>query len=437
MRKDKIANEIRQQIENSKAISNKLQNPSNTIQNNEVLPENVANSFPPLNDNLTNSKSNETAVQNNNPTASSIPSNRNYSSAVTNINSRPSRIEHLIKMRIIPPFTKEHLSSPVMFDQAVKSCYVAILKNFSPSSRLFVTISKTHTNIGNRKLQTLMVTAPIEAEDEVNALQLNGLEILNRTIFPTADEVWRYSPSMYPKKYTVKIEGLPILCGDEELEEVLAMPVGQLIFPITRHTANTELGTVFTGTAHGTVQIGNTEDEEILRKWSKQNGITEVPNWHGLHIRAHVPRLHTCENCSHLAQRVIIGHDDAWCRKKRAPIQIIEEEPGENENEPNKTPPEDNEEKTQKNRKDAQPTTDQLEDGEVPDDSNWYESSTRTFNPNNKKRGQNFEATPNSTPQKNKFQAFSEELNAPSPEVSPRSRSPNQQPLKQLIFNND
>ena len=52
MRKDKIAKEIRQQIENSKAISNKLQNPSNTIQNNEVLPENVANSFPPLNDNL-------------------------------------------------------------------------------------------------------------------------------------------------------------------------------------------------------------------------------------------------------------------------------------------------------------------------------------------------------------------------------------------------
>ena len=137
----------------------------------------------------------------------------------------------------------------------------------------------------------------------------------------------------------------------ERKKSLLAMPVGQLISPITRHTANTELGTVFTGTAHGTVQIGNTEDEEILRKWSKQNGITEVPNWHGLHIRAHVPRLHTCENCSHLAQRVIIGHDDAWCRKKRAPIQIIEEEPGENENEPNKTPPEDNEEKTQKNRK--------------------------------------------------------------------------------------
>ena len=131
MRKDKISYEIRQQIENSKAIPNKSQNSSNTIQNNdEGLSENVTNAFPPLNDNLTNSKSNEITVQNSNPTASSFPPNRNYSSAVSNLNSRPSRIEHLNKMRIIPPFTKEHLSSPVMFDQAVKSCYVSILGNF-------------------------------------------------------------------------------------------------------------------------------------------------------------------------------------------------------------------------------------------------------------------------------------------------------------------
>ena len=82
-----------------------------------------------------------------------------------------------------------------------------------------------------------MVTAPIEAEDEINALQLNGLEILNRTIFPTAEEVWRYSPSMYPKKYTMKIEGLPILSGDEELE-ILAMPVRQILSSITRHNAS-------------------------------------------------------------------------------------------------------------------------------------------------------------------------------------------------------
>ena len=51
-------------------------------------------------------------------------------------------------------------------------------------------------------------------------------------------------------------------------------------------------------------------------------------------------------------------------------------------------------------RTDAKPTTAQLEDGEVHEDRDWYESSTRTFNPNNKKRGQNFEPTPNSTPQK-------------------------------------
>ena len=59
-------------------------------------------------------------------------------------------------MRIIPPFTKELKLS------------VSILENFSSPFRPFVTVSKTHTNIGNRKLQTLMVTAPIEAEDEMD-----------------------------------------------------------------------------------------------------------------------------------------------------------------------------------------------------------------------------------------------------------------------------
>ena len=84
-----------------------------------------------------------------------------------------------------------------------------------------ITIAKTHTIIGNRTLQSRMLTAPIEAEEEVTNMQLTGLQILNRTILPTADKRWRYSPSMYPKKFTLRIEGLPILCGDEELLECL------------------------------------------------------------------------------------------------------------------------------------------------------------------------------------------------------------------------
>ena len=45
------------------------------------------------------------------------------------------------------------------------------------------------------------------------------------------------------------MEGLAILRGDEKLEEILAMPAGQLISLITRHyiyhNANSELGTAF------------------------------------------------------------------------------------------------------------------------------------------------------------------------------------------------
>ena len=425
MRKDQIVNEIHRQIQNAKNLSNTSQNSTESVQNNE-------NSFPPLNEsnlNLNPKQANEMNVPNSNqPSSSATPINRNYSSAVSNSNPRQTRIEHLIKMRIIPPFTREHLSSPSTFDTAVQSCYVAILGSFSARFRPMITISKTHTNIGNRKLQTLMVTAPIEAEDEINVLQLNGLQILNRTIFPTADEIWRYSPSMYPKKYTMRIEGLPILCGDDELMEILAMPVGQLASSITRHTATTELGTVYTGTAHGTVQIMSAEEEESLKKWSKQNGISSTPNWHGLVIRAHVPRLHSCENCSNQMQRLIIGHDDAWCRKKRPPVQPIEQQSEENEMRQQNT------EIVETRKQVTAPPTQEPEEGEITDDTNWYESSTRTFK-SNKKRNQNFENTPNSTPQKNKFQAFSEDLNAPSPAVSPRSRSPEQQPQKQL-FNN-
>ena len=44
---------------------------------------------------------------------------RKYSSVETNFNSCPPRIQHLIKMRITPPLTREHMSSPVSFNIAV------------------------------------------------------------------------------------------------------------------------------------------------------------------------------------------------------------------------------------------------------------------------------------------------------------------------------
>ena len=192
-------------------------------------------------------------------------------------------------MKIIPPFTRAHLQTPENFEKATNECYVAILRSFSPRLRPMITIAKTHTIIGNRKLQTLMVTAPIEAEEEVANMQLSGLQILDRTILPTADEIWRYSPSMYPKKFTLRIEGLPILCGDEELLEVIQMPCGDILSEINRHTVTTEIGVVYTGTAHATLQVKSEQEENILKDWSRANGFLikrigmELPSEHMYH----------------------------------------------------------------------------------------------------------------------------------------------------------
>ena len=54
--------------------------------------------------------------------------------------------------------------------------------------------------------------------------------------------------------------------------------------------------------------------------------ITDAPNWHVSHIRAHEPRLHSCEICSYHAGGVIIGHHESWCWKKRKLLQTVDQE---------------------------------------------------------------------------------------------------------------
>ena len=82
---------------------------------------------------------------------------------------------------------------------------IAIMKSLFPRFRPFLTTSKTHTDIRNRNLQTIVVTASMEAEEELVALELmKGLQIPNRTV----REIWRYKPPMSPKTISLKFEGL-------------------------------------------------------------------------------------------------------------------------------------------------------------------------------------------------------------------------------------
>ena len=291
-----------------------------------------------------------------------------------------------------------------------------------------ITIAKTHTIIGNRKQQTFMVTAPIEAEEEVANMQLTGLQILNRTMLPTADEIWQYSPSMYPKKFTLRIEGLPILCGDEELLEVIQMSCGDILSEINRHTVTTEVGVVYIGTANATLQVKSEEEETILKDWSRANGISDTRNWHGITIRANVLRLHSCSICSTQSGREIFGHDEAWYRKRRPvtsrPVVPFEEkmtaDDKDEQRDQNTAPPNEN-------------NDDEREDGAIEpdggetehDDGSWYQQTR-----NRRKREKAQVLTSISTPAKNKFQAFADETSN-SPHTRPRNRGLN--PQKQLF----
>ena len=422
MRNEQISTEIMKTIESANSSKNKPNKNTNHPENTSKKTDN-SEQFPLLNQN-----SND--IQPGTSSSSIInPSNnpkQDYRAAVTNLSPNFTRVQKLIRMKIIPPFTRAHLQTPENFEKATNECYVAILRSFSPRLRPMITIAKTHTIIGNRKLQTLMVTAPIEAEEEVANMQLSGLQILDRTILPTADEIWRYSPSMYPKKFTLRIEGLPILCGDEELLEVIQMPCGDILSEINRHTVTTEIGVVYTGTAHATLQVKSEQEENILKDWSRANGISDKTNWHGITIRAHVPRLHSCSICSTHTGREIFGHDEAWCRKRRPvtsrPVEPIEERiaaDGNDEQIDENAPPNDN----NVEREDGEIEPDGVETEQ--EDSSWYQQTR-----NHRKREKAQVLTPSSTPAKNKFQAFADETSI-SPQTSPRNRSPN--PQKQLF----
>ena len=68
-----------------------------------------------------------------------------------------------------------------------------------------------------------MVTAPVEAED-VARIKLNGLKIMNRTVFPTAEDVWMVKASVYPRTVEITVYNLTALCDEEQLKNLLQKP---------------------------------------------------------------------------------------------------------------------------------------------------------------------------------------------------------------------
>ena len=213
--------------------------------------------------------------------------------------------------------------------------------------------------------------------------------------------------------------------------EVIQLPCGEIISNISRHTVSTEIGMVHTGTAHATLLVKSAEEEATLKDWSQSNGTSETTNWHGITIRAHIPRLHSCLVCSAQSGKEIFGHDTAWCRKRRPALhqKQVETETDhaprieQNQLQTDESPIEGTSDS--RSIEAGHQNTDEKEDGEIDDDGTWYQQTKK-----HRKRENGYEVTPSSTPAKNKFQAFADAA-AKSSETSPRSRSPN--PQKQLF----
>ena len=240
-----------------------------------------------------------------------------------------TRSQRIIRMKIVPPFRRDHFQYPQLLQQDIDKTMVEILNAFQMKHRNKITISRTNLMQQGRNLQILMVTAPGEAEEDVVRAKLSGLQIMGRTVFPTGDEFWRYSPSEYPKRAMIRINNLPVLLDTDELEELLNVPPEtELNDLMERETVTTEAGKVHTGRARIPILIQSKSHEEKLFIWSMwKNSDARRLEWNEIPIYMSIPRLHKCEKCEAEGRRQFVGHDEKWCRIVRQTTKPPEEDP--------------------------------------------------------------------------------------------------------------
>ena len=227
------------------------------------------------------------------------------------------KVTSFLKMTIIPPFTKEHFKSNASFEAASKKTIVDILSSFKPHHRDQITISKAFSTVKEKRLHSLIVIAPTEAEDELTIMKTEGLQLLDKTIFPTGDHFWRYDPTGFPKTAMLRMNQVPGLCDDEAVLEALQLPpTVHVEGEVTRQREKCGQGSFFNGKASAIIRIPNESAETDLRQWSFNAVKTRPFKWLDLPINAHVPSIHSCSLCKE-EKKPYIGHDDSWCRIRR------------------------------------------------------------------------------------------------------------------------
>ena len=245
-----------------------------------------------------------------------IETETNFRNALT-ANKSTIQTKQIQIIKIIPPFSREIVRSAENLAQAYRSCASDILKQFPTTMQQKMTISKTITvTKDDRKLHTLTVIAPPEAEQFITSIKSEGIILLNRTVFPVGCFPRSQRPkNIYPKLAKIKLSNLPYVCNDIEAKLILQLPEDIIHSPIfQRETCIvTEPGQyVYTGRAILEVKIQNEEQEKKLKDWSYKSRMDGFKMWEGVEISFHIPSLHECQKCK-MPGRQEKGHHDDWC----------------------------------------------------------------------------------------------------------------------------
>ena len=260
-----------------------------------------------------------------------------YSGIASN-NIPPPRTMNILKLKIIPPFNKDHFATNTTFETASNQCIAAILRQFSPQLRTKLTQAKTFTMVGTRRLHTFHLVAPNEVSDVFTRLQSTGIEMLGRTVIPQSDSFERFIPGINPKHVPVRILQLPSLCQDQELQDILDLPDSTQITSIRHDTDEIDGMHFYNGRVSAMIRVVSHEHEEMLRECSIRNHENGTLTWNDIPIYAFIPALHQCHHCKE-HRRPFHGHDVAWCRYARAEEQQRTITPSTNCNQEVSVPP--------------------------------------------------------------------------------------------------
>ena len=270
-------------------------------------------------------------------TNNQAPQQQSYSRiASTNI-PQPRTMPNL-KLKIIPPFNKDHFATKTTFETASNQCLAAILRQFPVQLRTKLTLTKTFSMVGTRRLHTFHLVAPNEASDVITRLQSTVIKMLGRSVIPQSDSFERFIPVIYPKHVTVRILQLPSLCTDPEIQELLDLPDAIPITSIRHHTDEINGMHFYNRRVSAMIRVTSQEHETRLRQWSIQNHENCTLQWNEIPIYAFIPALHQCHHCKE-HRRPFHGHDAAWCRYAKADEQPRTIPPSNNDNQAISVPP--------------------------------------------------------------------------------------------------